>query len=91
MMRVGWSTYSLNVLGEVLEGGMGSKGFKQLFFVDQGVNKVGVALDLVDKTAVHDFQNHAKHLFQYGYVGHGLVGKWIFFCWIRGYEQLLSV
>ena len=54
---------------------MGDVRLEQILLVEDGVDEVGVALDLVDQARVDDLQDHAKDLLQDSNVGDGLADR----------------
>lgn len=59
------STHCVQVLHDVLEGGVGPELLKELPLVQQRIDQVGVVVERVAQAGVDDFQHHADHLFNH--------------------------
>lgn len=56
------STHRVQVLHDVLEGGVGAELLKELPLVQQRIDQVGVVVEGVAQAGVDDLQHHADHL-----------------------------
>ena len=60
--------YRVQVLHDVLEGGVHAELLKELPLVEQGVHQVGVEVQRVGQARVDDLQHHADHLLNHAQV-----------------------
>ena len=59
-----YSTHSLNVLNEVHERRVSPVRLKHLPLVEEGVDKMGVVVEVVSQTRIDNLQHHLQDLLQ---------------------------